>query len=349
VLPKVGSLNGSCISGVWSFSVKIPIPRVELTTPENGSVIKSMSPTLVWELDYNGSDKVTYELYFGTISELELKMDKIPATYFSIFGLDDNTTYSWYIVPWASEIKGPRSEVWWFTVNLSDEDFQPNFDLDLAIYPSTLELAPGDKSFPKATVTNLGNSNDDVSLRLMIPAGKGVDTMFNGSNTTEIAAGDNYTFDLTVLINKDAKRDTIQIIVVAESNFAKKYNLTVEELAILTVVIKKLVSIDSDRSSLDWSILIIIIIIVCIIIILAFLANKKKKKEQVEEKKELEKEISKEPDLTSIVVEVEDHKTPTIDISTQEAPLVIKQSNELDSTITETDISQTVNEEDIEE
>jgi hypothetical protein len=269
--------------------VKIPIPRVELTTPENGSVIKSKSPTLVWELDYNGSDKVTYELYFGTTPDPELKTDKIPVIYFSIFGLDDNTTYSWYIVPWAGEIEGPRSEVWWFSVNLGDEDFQPNFDLVLAIYPSTLELGPGDKSFAKATVTNLGNSNDDVSLRLIIPTGKCVDIIFNGSNTTEIAAGDYYTFDLTVLINKDAKEDTIQITVVAESNFAKKYNLTVKELAILTVVIKKPVSRDSDRSSLEFNTLsiLIIIIIICIVIILAILANRKKRRNE-EERKEIE-------------------------------------------------------------
>lgn len=50
-----------------------------------------------------------------------------------------------------------------------------------------------------------------------------------------------------------------------------------------------------------------------------------------------------------MVAEVEDHKIPSIDISTQEATLVIKQSNELDSTITETERTQTVNEEDIEE
>lgn len=63
----------------------------------------------------------------------------------------------------------------------------------------------------------------------------------------------------------------------------------------------------------------------------------------------LKEEFYPNTDLISMVDEAEDCEIPSIDISIQEAPLVIKQSNDLDSTITEIGRTLNVNEEDIEE
>ncbi len=290
VVPKADGLVGTCISGVWSFSVELPtpeLPKVKLKTPENDSTIQSLMPTLVWELEYKGTEKVDYAVYFGTTSDPGLKIDKIPATHFSIpEPLSVNTTYYWYVVPYAGELEGLHSEVWWFSIKLDDNDKQSYFDLDLILTPSNIQLKPGEKGSVKAVVSNLGELDDEVSIKLFIPVDKGVNVIVNGSKTVNISSGESHIFDLIITTDEDAKSDSVSITVIAESEAAKLYNLTVRKLGILTVSIVGPEGSDSDRSSSElntWNILIIIIIIICVVIVLAFLVNRKKRREEKSE------------------------------------------------------------------
>ncbi len=240
-------------------------------------------PTLVWELEYDGTKNVDYAVYFGTIHDPGLKMDNIPSTHFSIPELlSVNTTYYWYVVPYEGEMEGFRSEVWWFTLKLGDKDKQSYFDLDMVLTPSSIQLKPGEKGSVKAVVSNLGELDDEVSLKLFIPVDKGVNVIINGSRTVNISSGESHIFDLIITTDEDAKSDSVSITVIAESESAKSYNLTVRKLGILTVTIVEPSGNESDRPLSEfsiWNILIIVIIIICVIIVLAYTVNRKKQRE----------------------------------------------------------------------
>ena len=65
VIPKFGKYNGSCISGIWSFSIdtNISVPYVTLINPENNSIINSPKPTFLWSVRYNGTETLSNDVY----------------------------------------------------------------------------------------------------------------------------------------------------------------------------------------------------------------------------------------------------------------------------------------------
>jgi hypothetical protein len=105
-------LNGTCESGVWSFTVNIPIPKINLISPENNSVINDFQPLLSWAVEYDGTEILGYNVYFGTSEDPGIEFKNHPST--SCFireRLVAGETYYWKVVPWAGNIQGPASEI----------------------------------------------------------------------------------------------------------------------------------------------------------------------------------------------------------------------------------------------
>jgi hypothetical protein len=258
-------------------------------------------PTLVWELEYEGEEKVDYALYIGTSPNPGLKMDKVPATYFSITEqLSDNTTYYWYVVPYAGGLTGVSSEVWSFTVKLKEENI-PKFGIELTLNPNSIEIKPGEVKFVSAIVTNLGELNDNFTVTI----GEFGNTKLTAENyrqdTLEIPPGMNKEFLIMISVDKNTKPGFENITITAKSNLAEKYNLHVQDSQILTIKILEKDDQTGKEHGLPisifyFSILLIIVILIIISIIIVILVRKKssKKESKVVENQNIQPEISPE-------------------------------------------------------
>ncbi len=116
VIPNDGLHLGKCISGIRSFetNTKIPIPKVKLQTPFNNQIIVTNTVTLTWNLEYTGSDKVSYDVYFGvSFEELSDPLFEPRATVtkklYEVKNLYYEKNYYWKIVPFTDKVRANMS------------------------------------------------------------------------------------------------------------------------------------------------------------------------------------------------------------------------------------------------
>jgi hypothetical protein len=301
VIPKLNNINGTCISGIWSFTIDIPLPRAILKTPENNSIMTSTLPTLVWSLEYKGSESISYNIFFGTNKDPPLKQEKISTTYFAIdTALLDNTSYYWKIIPWVGEYEGLSSEVWSFTVKLKDET-TPTFGIELILNPNPLEIKPGEVKFISAIVTNLGELNDNFTFSIGKINGMDLTAEVYREDILEIAPGKNKEFLIMVSVEENIKPGFENITITAKSKLAEKYNLDIQDSNVLTIkILEKDEQKGKDRaqpiSIFYFSILLIIVILIIIAIIILILVRKKssKKDSEIEENQDIRPETTSE-------------------------------------------------------
>jgi predicted transcriptional regulator len=145
----------------WEF---LPIPNVFLNSPENGSRVNSLTPSLEWFFVYNGTYLVTCDIYFGQSPNPELFYRKYSGTKYTLdFDLENGATYYWKIVPRANGFVGPESPIWQFTI---DTGYQPIFDLELRLETPKIELEKGANSTVNILISNLGELRDKVSVEV---------------------------------------------------------------------------------------------------------------------------------------------------------------------------------------
>jgi hypothetical protein len=325
VIPKLINTNGTCISGTWSFTVDIPLPRAILKTPENNSIITSRLPTLVWSLDYDGTETVTYDVYFGTNKDPPLEFEKLTITYYAIdTALQDNITYYWKIVPRIGEYEGLSSEVWSFTVKLKEDEKIPKFGIELDLNPNLLEIKPGEVKFVSAIVTNLGDLNDNITVKI----GEINNTKLTIENyrqdTLEIEPGKNKEFLIMISMEDNNKLGFENITITATSRLAEKYNLHVQDSQMLSIkILEKDDQNEKERgqpiSIFYFSILLLIIILIIISIIILIIVRKKssKKDSEVEESQDIIPETS-----------TERITTPEPETTVESLPVVTEQQDE---------------------
>jgi N-acetylneuraminic acid mutarotase len=287
VIPKVDNITGTCLSGIWSFIVDIPLPRTILKTPGNNSIITSTLPTLVWSLDYEGTETVTYDVYFGTNKEPPLKHEKLSTNYFAIDNaLEDNTTYYWLIIPSVGEYEGFSSEVWSFTVKLKDEQI-PEFGIELDLNPNPLEIKPGVVKFVSASVTNLGELNDNFTVVIGDTNNSRITTENYRQDSLEIEPGKNKEFLIMISVEENIKPGFENITITARSKLAEKYNLDVQDSQILTIkILEKDIQKGKERgqpiSIFYFSILLLIVIVIILSIIILIILRRRSNDKQIE-------------------------------------------------------------------
>jgi hypothetical protein len=282
VIPKLEDEIGWCDSGVWSFSINtsVPFPKVQLISPENNSIITSPKPTLLWSLGYDGTEKVTYNVYLDT-NENPIEFEKSANTYYLPERiLEDNTTYYWKVIPMAGNVAGPSSATWRFTVK---KGYVPTFGLKLELAPMTVGVKPGGITYAKAMVTNLGEITDSVSLNIEIPPNIDVGAIVNELITMDLEPGRIGIFNITVTATEDIEQNEVILTVVATSEKAKELGKTVEARETLTVKILRTEAPGKDKSSTEdnlWIFLLIAIIIIIVVIILFIVLKRKKRSKE---------------------------------------------------------------------
>jgi hypothetical protein len=282
VVPKYKTIIGSCLSGHWSFTIKLPRPKAILKLPINNSKISALKPTLTWSLEYTGSDIIHYNLFFGTTSKPGLMLQKLSYNYYSVESLlGENRTYYWQVVPWAGDLRGYPSEIWSFSIKTIETT--PIFALNLTLEPALVTLYPNTEKLVQVRVTNLGTVEDIVSIKLWIPHETGIGAYVNKQDDIEIGSNQQIELILTITATKDAKNDEVEIRVVAISDKAEEFNLSAVDEKLLTVVIKEKEKSEPDEPLIGtdtqialFIIFVIIIIFISFILILAYLSNRKK-------------------------------------------------------------------------
>jgi N-acetylneuraminic acid mutarotase len=316
VIPK--SLEegvGSSISGVWSFTINTTVhtPKIILLLPENGSMISSTRPTLVWSVDFEDADVLIYEVYLDTNpnpKEFEQCLNKfyVPKT------LKDGTTYYWKIVPLAGNNIWPASEIWSFTVN---KNYLPEFLINLSLNPSVVNLAPESIVQVKALVTNLGELIDPISVRIDVPTNTGINAFVNKPNTITILPDGTAVFNITIITSEAQFIETndVKITVIASSGRAVNYGKVVEEKAEITVrILDEEKPSDKSTSLFEfWNIIFLIIILIIIIALAIFVINRKKHPDHTQEEPQSEEAVTVKPDtLPNAVISVGQLPPPTI-------------------------------------
>jgi hypothetical protein len=166
VIPNDGQVKGSCESGIWQFSIDIsqPSPTVKLINPANQMIVNSTTIRLTWSLDYEGSERIRYFVYFDTsdIPKNLLSSDS-SEQYIDATDLRDGETYYWTVIPRAGNVIGTCvSGIWTFKVNFA---FVQIFGVSLYTAPF-ITISINENKLHDATIVNDGNNVDTFLVTL---------------------------------------------------------------------------------------------------------------------------------------------------------------------------------------
>ncbi len=121
-------------------------PEVELQSPALGALIGELNATLRWKvIDVDDEPaNLTYDLYFGEVSDPPIYKSDIKGTSLTIRGLSDGATYYWYVIPRDRESQG----------NLMNGEWNFKIDENVPI-PEVSLLRPVDRTVLNTTRANL--------------------------------------------------------------------------------------------------------------------------------------------------------------------------------------------------
>ncbi len=119
-------------------------------TPDSAETEVSLSSVVLsWTCSDQENDDLSYNVYFGTVSQPPLVSDHQTQTSFNLQTLDNGVTYYWRVTAFDSEGNSTTSGLWWFTTQLNNSVVfyygSPNgdpvttdvgglFDVDVYIY-----------------------------------------------------------------------------------------------------------------------------------------------------------------------------------------------------------------------
>jgi hypothetical protein len=155
-----GSAVKSDITIIVDSTISEFTPKVTLLSPVNKAVIGTLTPTLKWELDYTGTETITYLIALDENPDPQTAIKTgFTATEYTLENeLIDGKTYYWKVEPTNGIcLSGAFS----FTINLG---FEPIFKVNLTSERDSITIKQGTSKDINLTVTNEGNSVDNFKL-----------------------------------------------------------------------------------------------------------------------------------------------------------------------------------------
>jgi hypothetical protein len=297
VIPIAGDVVGNCISGVWSFTVILDeiehIPKVTLSTPLDSAILSTTAAVLTWELDYSGSEIITFDVYLDIAQPPTNKISPSQQeTTYSAEDLVDGTIYYWKIGILVNGVGDLFESVTWsFEIDL---EFVQLYEVDLILERSEVTIDQGDSVSLNATILNLGNGVD--SFTLDVDAGGLYDNveLERSDKIIILDPDESTTLKLTINIDNDTvvKNYTIKISVESKGDITGD---TSDEKT-LKVIVKKTddgqdpeipdtpgtpeTDGDDKESDANYLIWIIPVIIVLILILITYFVHFRKRKEE---------------------------------------------------------------------
>jgi len=173
VVPQMGSMNGTCTSGMWSFVLK-KLPEAELISPGNGTRVAT-----TFEMSWKGSAGLTYTLMLGeSPTSMKTLAETSSTTYTAALSPG---TYYWTVIPHAGSVEGRCvSGIWSLTVNTP---------------PGVRLVAPEDGSTLSTAEVEFRWSGDDAEMdplvyALYVDGEPVVENYTQMSYLTELGPGD---------------------------------------------------------------------------------------------------------------------------------------------------------------
>ncbi|MCK5561676.1 MAG: SBBP repeat-containing protein [Thermoplasmata archaeon] len=137
-------------------------PRVTLLSPLDKAVINTLTPTLKWELDYSGTEIITYSVALDENPDplTPIKTGLTTAEYTLENELMDGITYYWKVEPTNGIC---LSGAFRFTIDLG---FEPIYKVNLSTERDSVSIIQGESGEINLTVTNEGNSIDNFEIEI---------------------------------------------------------------------------------------------------------------------------------------------------------------------------------------
>jgi len=181
----------------------------------------------------------------------------------------------------VSDIAGETSRA---MVNITIlPEYIPMFDIKLELVPNIVELKPGEQTSIRAIVTNLGEVDDRVVLKIEDQNVEGIEVIINEPKIKNVILNGTAEFNITIKALDNAEKGEIKITFIAASTKAAEYEIIEEDEAILTVQIMEKEKQGEDKLSTDYWIIILIIILIIIILIMVGILIKRRKQPEPEE------------------------------------------------------------------
>jgi hypothetical protein len=186
--------NGFAESEEYRVVVDVSIPDlvVALSSPANGSGLRTTTPTLEWEQRKipQTSNKIIYHVYLSDdkkdLTQLDIQGNGSEAVLLSVVdgdsfelaiaetdlaSLEANTTYYWTVIPVMDTGAGQlvfgscESGTWEFMV------FLGKAGISLSAEPNSVQLYSGGTATFSVRIRNIGLARDDFSLAFSTPGG----------------------------------------------------------------------------------------------------------------------------------------------------------------------------------
>ncbi len=248
-------------------------PKVTLLTPLDESTVNTLTPTLDWILDYDGTNLITYTIFIDDNPDPQTILQTgLTTTSFTLENeLENHKRYYWKVIP-----KGGicLSDPYSFIIDLG---FFPYYGVNLTVGTNYLTLKPGDSTTLNVTLRNDGNVNDIYIIKM------NVDDLieyveFGNLNDIALPPPGSETQQILFSLSEDTPINDFNLTITATSfyggdavNDSKVIHVDIEPE--LVVEIK-----DDTRSNIVLlAIWLIIILMIIIGIVVAALIRKRKK------------------------------------------------------------------------
>jgi len=287
------------------------IPSVTLLTPDNHSVIKTLTPSFTWSgSDYSGTDEVLYNLYLGINNNPQESTPEarnlVKASHTLTYALTDGTTYYWTVHPVVNGKEGSCvSGVFSFTTSyLVDLDRSVIMTLDT----ENMKIVRGESYNINLTLSNTGEITEEITL-ILNAADNAPDMVTLDTNSLTIMPGNQKVVVVTIEPAEDCPTEIFVYTITGDY----KVNTVSKELTLVVETGEATDDDDDDTTDGSGALLaaiLIIILLLALVIIVVVVVLMRRKKTTTEEPASAEADVEEKPRKKKDAPKVETREEP---------------------------------------
>ncbi len=258
------------------------ITSIELDAPFLEQILDYTDVTFYWHplgLTELEAESVLYDIYLYKDGEPKQKLiEKYVGTNITIFGLEDNSTYHWTVVPFRNNTQGIcLSGIWSFDINLG---VIYKYSYELSFEVSNIVITVGKIREFNLTIWNTGNVPNKFNINILLINNTNINEFVKlDKQTATIKNGQRSTIKISFNIPKDYTEvnitDILRIVVTPQLG-KNKTELNINTSIIgykkpITPKPPKITEDEVDNDLMNLFLLLLIIIVIIFILVLMFM------------------------------------------------------------------------------